>query len=233
MDATARTSTTALWIGRVMTGLFVLFMLFDVGIKLLRLPIVDEAMNQLGYPPGTWFRDRRARGRAADPLPHSPHRHPRHGAVHRRVRRRDRQSPAGRRSAVQPRPVRRLSRRDRVGRTVVSRCIAACASAAAAASAYPVRITNTFAAVILSSATTEFWNTWLGEPSAGYAAIASLASRRFFMPRCAFFAAFLYTFRARGVPATFQSGSISWISRCSISSRRVMCMPCQSTGAGV
>ena len=48
-------STTALWIGRVMTGLFVLFMLFDVGIKLLRLPIVDEAMNELGYPPGLGF----------------------------------------------------------------------------------------------------------------------------------------------------------------------------------
>ena len=42
MDATARTSTAALWIGRVMTGLFVLFMLFDVGIKLLRLPIVTR-----------------------------------------------------------------------------------------------------------------------------------------------------------------------------------------------
>ena len=55
MVATARTSTTALWIGPVMTGLFVLFMLFDVGIKLLRLPIVDEAMNQLGYPPGLGF----------------------------------------------------------------------------------------------------------------------------------------------------------------------------------
>ena len=30
-------------------------MLFDVGIKLLRLPIVDEAMNQLGYPSGLGF----------------------------------------------------------------------------------------------------------------------------------------------------------------------------------
>ena len=38
-----------------MTGLFVLFMLFDVGIKLIRLPIVEDAMIQLGYPPGLGF----------------------------------------------------------------------------------------------------------------------------------------------------------------------------------
>ena len=50
------TTATALWAGRVMTGLFVLFMLFDVGIKLMRLPIVDDAMIQLGYPPGLGFR---------------------------------------------------------------------------------------------------------------------------------------------------------------------------------
>jgi hypothetical protein len=49
------TTATALWAGRVMTGLFVLFMLFDVGIKLMRLPIVDDAMIQLGYPPGLGF----------------------------------------------------------------------------------------------------------------------------------------------------------------------------------
>jgi hypothetical protein len=49
------TTATALWTGRVMTGLFVLFMLFDVGIKLMRLPIVDDAMIQLGYPPGLGF----------------------------------------------------------------------------------------------------------------------------------------------------------------------------------
>ena len=47
---------TVLWAGRVMSGLFVLFMLFDVGIKLMRLPIVDDAMIQLGYPAGLGFR---------------------------------------------------------------------------------------------------------------------------------------------------------------------------------
>jgi hypothetical protein len=49
------TTAPALWAGRVMTGLFVLFMLLDVAIKLMRLPIVEDAMIQLGYPPGLGF----------------------------------------------------------------------------------------------------------------------------------------------------------------------------------
>jgi hypothetical protein len=49
------TTAPALWAGRVMTSLFVLFMLFDVAIKLMRLPIVEDAMIQLGYPPGLGF----------------------------------------------------------------------------------------------------------------------------------------------------------------------------------
>jgi hypothetical protein len=36
--------------GWVLTGLFVAFMIFDVGIKLLKLPMVDESMRSLGYP---------------------------------------------------------------------------------------------------------------------------------------------------------------------------------------
>ena len=51
----AGSTAPALWAGRVLSGLFVLFMLFDVGIKLMRLPIVDDAMIQLGYPPGLGF----------------------------------------------------------------------------------------------------------------------------------------------------------------------------------
>ncbi len=46
------TPTLLLWIGRVLTGLFTLFMLFDTGIKLLNLKIVEESMAALGYPPG-------------------------------------------------------------------------------------------------------------------------------------------------------------------------------------
>jgi hypothetical protein len=42
-------------IGWVLTGLFVAFMLFDVGIKLVRLPIVGETLQGLGYPPEQGF----------------------------------------------------------------------------------------------------------------------------------------------------------------------------------
>ena len=41
-----------LWAGRAMTALFVLFMVFDTAIKLLRLPIVDDTLIALGYPTG-------------------------------------------------------------------------------------------------------------------------------------------------------------------------------------
>lgn len=46
-------SPTMLWIGRVLTALFVLFMLgASVAPKLLQLPIAEETMAQLGWPPG-------------------------------------------------------------------------------------------------------------------------------------------------------------------------------------
>jgi hypothetical protein len=38
-------------IGRVLSGLATLFLTFDVGIKLVQLPIVGETMSELGYPP--------------------------------------------------------------------------------------------------------------------------------------------------------------------------------------
>ena len=44
-----------LWSGRALSGLFILFMLFDVGIKWLRLPIVDQSMLELGYRAGSSF----------------------------------------------------------------------------------------------------------------------------------------------------------------------------------
>ena len=46
------TPTLMLWTGRVLSGLFALFMAFDAGIKLLQLKIVEESMAALGYPPG-------------------------------------------------------------------------------------------------------------------------------------------------------------------------------------
>ena len=46
-------STAMLWTGRVLTGLYVLFMLgASVAPKLLGMPIAEETMKQLGWPPG-------------------------------------------------------------------------------------------------------------------------------------------------------------------------------------
>ena len=39
-----------LWTGRAITGIVALFLAFDSGIKLLRLDVVREAMQPLGYP---------------------------------------------------------------------------------------------------------------------------------------------------------------------------------------
>ena len=41
-----------LWIGRVLSGLAVLFLTFDAVIKLLRLPMAIDGTTQLGYPAG-------------------------------------------------------------------------------------------------------------------------------------------------------------------------------------
>jgi hypothetical protein len=49
-------SPAQLWTGRILTGLFVLFMLgASIAPKLLRLPIAEETMAQLGWPPGYAF----------------------------------------------------------------------------------------------------------------------------------------------------------------------------------
>ena len=46
-------TTAMLWTGRVLTGLFALFMLgASIAPKLLRMPVADETMAQLGWPPG-------------------------------------------------------------------------------------------------------------------------------------------------------------------------------------
>jgi hypothetical protein len=43
------------WAGRGLTGLFTAFMAFDIGIKLMRLPVVEETGRQLGLPAGSGF----------------------------------------------------------------------------------------------------------------------------------------------------------------------------------
>jgi hypothetical protein len=45
----------ALWTGRILTGLVVLFLAFDAVIKLLEVPAAVEATTKLGFPPGTLF----------------------------------------------------------------------------------------------------------------------------------------------------------------------------------
>jgi hypothetical protein len=55
MTSKPTTPKPMLWTGYALTGLFVLFMLFDVAIKWLRLPIVDQMMLELGYRAGIGF----------------------------------------------------------------------------------------------------------------------------------------------------------------------------------
>jgi len=38
------------WLGRVLSGLAVLFLAFDAGIKLIRLPMAIDGTTALGYP---------------------------------------------------------------------------------------------------------------------------------------------------------------------------------------
>ena len=52
MDATP---AAMLWTGRVMSGLVIAFLIFDVGIKLIGLPIVAETMVQIGWPAAMGF----------------------------------------------------------------------------------------------------------------------------------------------------------------------------------
>jgi hypothetical protein len=40
----------AIWIGRTLSGLVILFLVADSAMKLVPLPIVPETMGQLGYP---------------------------------------------------------------------------------------------------------------------------------------------------------------------------------------
>jgi hypothetical protein len=42
-------SKPALWTGRVLSGLVILFMLFDGAIKLVPWPVVTETMDRIGY----------------------------------------------------------------------------------------------------------------------------------------------------------------------------------------
>jgi hypothetical protein len=51
ISQTAPLPGAAIWTGRVMSGLVILFMVFDFSIKLIPLAIVIDSMTELGYPP--------------------------------------------------------------------------------------------------------------------------------------------------------------------------------------
>lgn len=49
-------TSASVWLGRVMSGLFALFMLgASVTPKLMGMPVAEETMAQLGWPPGYAF----------------------------------------------------------------------------------------------------------------------------------------------------------------------------------
>jgi hypothetical protein len=48
-------ASAQVWAGRVMSGLFVAFMLMDMSMKLMRMPQVEEYGQKLGLPPGSGF----------------------------------------------------------------------------------------------------------------------------------------------------------------------------------
>jgi len=47
----APVSNAALWTGRVMSALVILFLIFDAVIKLVPMQVVTDTMAELGYPP--------------------------------------------------------------------------------------------------------------------------------------------------------------------------------------
>ncbi len=49
LAATAPASKPARWLGRVLSGLVIVFVLFDGAIKLVPWPIVTETMDRIGY----------------------------------------------------------------------------------------------------------------------------------------------------------------------------------------
>ena len=55
MADTQANSKLMLWAGRVLWVVFVLFMIMDVTMKLLRLPIVETTGQSLGLPKGSGF----------------------------------------------------------------------------------------------------------------------------------------------------------------------------------
>jgi hypothetical protein len=54
-QSTKVSSSRAVWAGRILSGLVILFLIFDGGIKLVPLDVVTETTAQLGYPGSAGF----------------------------------------------------------------------------------------------------------------------------------------------------------------------------------
>lgn len=48
-------ASAGVWTGRALAGLFTAFMLMDMGMKLARLPVVEQTGRQIGLPAGSGF----------------------------------------------------------------------------------------------------------------------------------------------------------------------------------
>ena len=55
LPALRSSSKARLWVGRALSGLVVVFLVFDGIIKLIELPVVTETLQQLGYPGNVAF----------------------------------------------------------------------------------------------------------------------------------------------------------------------------------
>lgn len=51
IEQAAAPSTAAIGTGRILSGIVILFMVFDAAMKLIPLAVVTESMVELGYPP--------------------------------------------------------------------------------------------------------------------------------------------------------------------------------------
>src|ERR1700676_363801 len=117
----AAVSRSALWLGRGLSGLVILFLLFDGAIKLVPWPVVTETMDRIGY--GSSEALARSLGLitiVCTILYGTAHLDPGRDPVDRLSRRRDGIAFADRQPAVQPHAVRFLSRADGVGRALVA-----------------------------------------------------------------------------------------------------------------
>ena len=51
IDQAAALPRLSVWAGRALSGLVILFMIFDASMKLIPLTVVTDSMTELGYPP--------------------------------------------------------------------------------------------------------------------------------------------------------------------------------------